>query len=261
MLIFVVPLKSAKVSKSWDYTSLLFERCLKSICNQTLSSFKVIVVCHEKPNIKFQHSSVTYVEVEFPAPKQTDYNEKRLDKLKKAVKGLTLANKLQPSHRMVVDADDCVSKHLAEFVHHNSQCNGWFIDKGYRYNDGSEHILTINKRFYKLCATSIIVRSNLFEPSQTSNFESLLKYYIDHSKARENLASSGKPLERLPFAGAVYINVSNGDNLMSQRSFHNKLRENPRIFLNPIKNKLLQIIQNKPITKNLRDEFSLYNLN
>ncbi|MEQ9373409.1 glycosyltransferase family 2 protein [Coleofasciculus sp. F4-SAH-05] len=237
MIVFVVPLKSAKVSKSWDYVSSLFERCLKSLCNQTLSSFKVIVVCHEKPNIKFNHPYVTYVEVKFTSPKPTDYDEKRLDKIKKAVKGLTLADELQPSHTMVVDADDCVSKRLAEFVHHNSQCNGWFIDKGYRYDDGSEHILTVNKNFYKLCATSIIVRRNLLEPSQTSNFESLLKHQIDHSKATENLASRGKPLERLPFTGAVYINVSNGDNLMSQRSFYNKLSENPRIFLSPIKKK------------------------
>jgi len=41
---------------------------------------------------------------------------------------------------MPVDADDCLSKHLAEFVNRNSHCNGWFINKGYEYQEGSRLI-------------------------------------------------------------------------------------------------------------------------
>lgn len=68
MLVFIIPIKSARVSSSWELVSKLFERTIKSVCNQTIPDFRVIIVCHEKPNIKFEHSNVTYIEVDFPIP-------------------------------------------------------------------------------------------------------------------------------------------------------------------------------------------------
>jgi hypothetical protein len=49
MLAFVVPLKSRRVSKSWEYVSRLCERAVRSLCAQTSPNFKVVVVHHESP--------------------------------------------------------------------------------------------------------------------------------------------------------------------------------------------------------------------
>ena len=266
MLVFVVPLKSQKVSKSWNYTSELVTRSMRSICNQTSSNFKVIVVCHEKPNTNFVHPNISYVEVDYPAPKSTDYNAKRLDKVRKVATGLTLAKELQTSHTMVIDADDCVSKYLAEFVNKRAKCNGWFVNKGYRYDDGSKRILPVKKNFYKLCASSIIVRRDLYKlPKKLeydpSEYNSLVQTQIHHSKVPEYNRTEGQPFEPLPFMGAIYITPLNGDNLFAQRSFSNKLRENPRMILSPVKKALLYRLNSQYLTDSIRDEFGLYNIN
>ncbi|UWU48472.1 hypothetical protein APLC1_3267 [Limnospira platensis C1] len=45
MLGFFIPIKSRKISKSWDNLSLLLERTARSMCNQTHPDFRIIVVC------------------------------------------------------------------------------------------------------------------------------------------------------------------------------------------------------------------------
>ena len=266
MLVFVIPLKSQKVSKSWDYVSKLVTRCLRSVCNQTSSNFQVIVVCHEKPNTNFVHPKLNYVEVDYPPPKITDYNAKRLDKVRKVATGLTLTKELETFYTMVIDADDCVSKNLAEFVSKHAKCNGWFVNMGYRYDDGSKRILSVQKNFYKLCASSIIVRHDLYKLPKKfeydpSEYHSLVQTQIHHAKVPENMESKGKSFEPLPFAGAVYVTPANGDNLFAQRSFSNKLRENPRMILSPVKKALLYTLNSQSLTDSIRDEFGLYNIN
>ena len=65
MITFLVPVKSSRVSKSWDLFSNLFERTLKSITNQTSDNFRVVVICHEKPITDFEHPNVEYIHVDF----------------------------------------------------------------------------------------------------------------------------------------------------------------------------------------------------
>ena len=156
MLLFVIPLRSPKVSKSWELVCKLLERTLKSECNQTSPDFRVIVVCHEKPQIEFNHPNVTYLEVDFPVPAQ-DYKSKSLDKGRKILWGLFHGRQFNPSHTMIVDADDCVSKNIAELVNQNPQSNGWFVNQGYVYQTGSKFIYLRRKAFNKLCGTSNIV--------------------------------------------------------------------------------------------------------
>jgi hypothetical protein len=50
MIVFVVPPKSSQTFKSWEYTSKLFERCMRSLCNQTSPAFRVVVVCQHHIN-------------------------------------------------------------------------------------------------------------------------------------------------------------------------------------------------------------------
>jgi len=135
MLVFIVPPKSQEISKSWRQTCQLFERCLRSICRQTDADFKVIVVCHETPNIQFSRPAVHYVEVDFDMPK--DYLEQERDKGKKVIRGLRYACQFSPNHVMFVGADDCLSCHIAEFTNQNIHFNGWVLSKGYVYQENS----------------------------------------------------------------------------------------------------------------------------
>jgi len=246
MLVFVIPLKSQRVSKSWERVSQLFERCIKSVCNQTSSSFQVVVVCHEQPQIKFNHPHITYITVDFSSVKEKNpVAAGDTDKGRKILRGLTYAQQFSPTHTMAVDADDCVSNKLAEFVEQNPTSNGWFINKGYKYLEGGKYIYIKRSNFYKMCGTCNILRNDLNFLPETPEYNrgyGYYKYYIDHAKVRHKLAEKAINIAPLPFPGAVY-NLKTGENLS-----HNSERLNFSIF------------NRKLLNQSIMDEFGLYNL-
>jgi hypothetical protein len=246
MLVFVIPLKSSQVSKSWERVTQLFERCLKSVCHQTSPNFRVIVVCNEQPQINFNHPQITYIEVDFPPINDTNPIARGdTDKGRKILKGLIYACQFKPTHTMAVDADDCVSKHLAELVEQNPDSNGWFVNKGYKYQEGSKYIYIKRNNFYRMCGTCNILKYELNDLPENPEYNrgyGYYKYYIDHAKVRNILATRKTHIKPLPFAGAVYT-VDNGENL-----FYGQMKLQ------------FSMINRKLLNQSIRDEFSLYNL-
>jgi hypothetical protein len=214
MLIFIVPLKSKEVSKSWANTCQLLERSLYSICNQTDLRFKVIVVCSTRPEIQFDHPNIEYLEVDFDVPKT--YSEKELDKGRKVVRGLLYARDFSPSHIMVVDADDCISCNLVKYVNENSNASGWVLNNGYVYQEDSHFIYYRKSHFYSWCGTCNIIKFDACPlPDKDVKFsEDIALYYSgkNHANIKEDLKKQGYLLEALPFVGAVYI-IGNGENI------------------------------------------------
>jgi hypothetical protein len=244
MLVFVIPLKSPQVSQSWERVCKLLERTVRSVCNQTSSEFRVIVVCHEKPIIEFNHPHLTYLKVDFPLPKEKNSIARGdTDKGRKILAGLIQAQQFSPSHTMAVDADDCVSKYLAEFVYKHPESNGWFINRGYKYQEDRKILYIKRWHFYRMCGSCNILRYDLNELPKIPEYNrgyGYYKNYILHAKIKEFLTKKGTPIMPLPFAGAVYI-IGNGDNISGNEknlSFH---------FLN-----------RRVLTPSIREEFSLH---
>ena len=258
MLVFIVPLKSSKVSTSWNSVCQLFERCVKSICNQTSKDFRVIVVCHEKPQINFTHSHVEYIEVDFPIP-TSKYDSKEKDRTRKILTGLINAKKLNPSHIMFVDADDCLNRKIAEFVNLNSQANGWFVKKGYLYRNGMNSVRLMRKGFDQYCGTSNIIRYDLFGINQTKVEDEIVEKIHNnyrHREIKDTLAQKGAVLEPLPFAGAIYV-IGNGENIYYENA---GIQKKSMSF----KTKLLRmkaLLDNRLLTKSFRNEFGLWDIN
>jgi hypothetical protein len=172
MLVFVVPLKSSRIARDWSLTCRLLERCLRAICNQTSPQFRVIVVCNERPALSFTHPKVRYLEVDFPPPmrdpteapsagyeysRSRDIARKNADKARRIRAGLDHVACYRPTHSMVVDADDCVSRRLAEFVAQNPEGGGWYFKKGYFYTEGSRFLHLNRRNFNVVCGTSVVV--------------------------------------------------------------------------------------------------------
>lgn len=253
MLVFVVPLRSPQTSQSWEQVSKLFERCVRSICNQTSSKFKIIVVCHEKPHIEFTHPYIKYVEVGFSLPENPKLRDKQQDKGRKIIMGAMIASEFNPSHLMFVDADDCVSKYLSEFVSQNSQKNGWFLNRGYIYQEGSRFINIKRNNFYKWCGTCNIIKYELQDlpESTTVNYQDFNSYSSSHAALKEKMSQNRTPIEALPFAGAVYI-ISHGENIEGSSKL-----VRPKEILPRIKNTILNC---RYLTNSIRNEFGLYNI-
>jgi hypothetical protein len=226
MLAFIIPVKSKEITNSWELLSRLLERTLKSICNQTSPSFHVVVVCSQKPDVSYIHPNIHYLTVDFPAPKpiQEDRGEKigyehissldiankNADKSRKLLAGISYAAQFKPSHIMAVDADDCVSCHLADFVAKHPTQDGWVMRTGYMYREGSRFLYVNIKRFNHVSGTSVIIKYDL----HPLLFENPDFYYCSFDVLP---AANVVPL---PFLGALY-SMLNGENiLMSNQTFN-----------------------------------------
>ncbi len=259
MLVFIIPLKSSRVSSSWNLVCQLFERTLRSVCNQTSSQFKVIVVCHELPEIEFTHPHVTYLQVTFPIPDE-DYLSKEKDKMHKMLVGLNKAQTFNPSHIMFVDADDCVSKNLAGFVDQNKDNNGWFVNRGYEYRDDIKRLKIRNKNFHLRTNTSHIIKNDLLKPDINLDIKDIKRgncilYHIDTAKI---LQERGTPLKALPFRAVIYI-TDNGENMWwSQGKIapkSNKFDLKEMILV--LAKKIYQVTITRPITTSIHNEFGI----
>jgi hypothetical protein len=226
MLVFVVPVKSEKITGSWDLLTRLLERCLRSICNQTSPNFKILVVCNEKPNVIFNHSNIHYIEVDFPPPitlpserdniqgyehiHSLDIANKNADKAKKILKGIEKAAQFRATHIMVVDADDCVSSRLAQFIDEHPDADGWVMRRGYMYREGSRFIYVNRRRFNHVSGTSLIIKYERYPIV----FENPNFYRPSFDEF-----PGGADVQPLPFVGALY-SMLNGENiLMSSQTF------------------------------------------
>ncbi|HEY9630753.1 MAG TPA: hypothetical protein V6C84_25940 [Coleofasciculaceae cyanobacterium] len=258
MLAFIIPLKSSSVSGSWELVCKLFERTLRSVCSQTSSNYQVIVVCHEKPKVSFDSPLVTYIQVDFPLP-SAEYVSKEKDKMLKMQVGLLHAKTMNVSHIMFVDADDCVSKRLAAFVDQNLHQNGWFLGKGFDYQEDVGRLRSRNKNLHLRTNTSHIIKLDLLEKEMKLNPDEVRRgdcvlYHIDTAAL---LKMRGTPLHLLPFKGAIYI-TDNGENMWwSQEALTSNNRKIKKFVLAFLK-KFYQSLITQPVTNSIRDEFGLY---
>ena len=263
MIVFIIPVKSRQAATSWPELCKLFERCLQSVCNQTSSAFHVVVVCNEKPQIDFHHPQVEYLEVNFPIPEAT-YNARVDDRAKRVVAGLLSVRDLNPTHVMSVDADDCISRQIAGFVSQHKEENGWYVNSGYEYEEGSSKISVRRKDFHKICGTCNIVNYHLFNlPDQMMPYDELTGYdrfLGGHPLAKGDLAERGSPIEPLPFPGVVFVRDRAGESVSMQETLVAKLRRNPREILRGFKKSLLAPLNEQSVTDEIRAEFTLYRI-
>jgi hypothetical protein len=262
VLVFLVPLKSRRVARSWTRTCRVFERTLRSICQQSSSHFRVLVVCHEIPEIGFSHPNVEYLPVTFPPPPD-ERSARLMDRRRKELAGQIAARRDGRCHVFKVDGDDCVSQRTAAFVEERSDANGWAIERGYVYLESGARVRPLSSGFHRWCGTGTIVRSDLLPivpssvveiPEDPDAYAAVdRQYYLPHMDVADVLASRGTPLEPLPFPGAIYV-VGHGDNSGEFDADH--------VFLSPrpLVRAVRRVVSLRPLTETIRDEFGLYDL-
>ncbi len=259
MLAFIISLKSSQVSSSWDLVCKLFERTLKSVCNQTSKDYQVIVVCHEKPELQFNSSQVTYIQVDFPIPGSA-FTSKDKDKMRKMQVGLLHAQKINASHVMFIDADDCISKHIVKFVGQNPEENGWFFSKGYDYREDTCLLRKRNKNLHLRTNTSHVVKIDLLRPEMNLFPDEIdADCGLNHPHTARVLSSRGTPLKILPFRGVIYI-TDNGENIWWKQGAIEPSSNSIKKSLTLLIKGLYQSLITQPITDSIRDEFGLYKL-
>ncbi|MDX2256659.1 MAG: hypothetical protein NW214_14190 [Pseudanabaenaceae cyanobacterium bins.39] len=230
-----------------------------------------MVVCHEVPQLNFTHPAIEFVISNFPAPNipsgtdssfTTDVYD--VDKNKKIFLGISSSEKYNPSHFMVVDADDWVSKHIVQFVENNKDANGWYVDRGYDYRVDIDRI-TVRDNLHLRCGSTQILKYSLFCSSSLSNDISLDKIDINfwnHKEMHLRFHSEDKPIDALPFAGVVYVTNSGANLYWDEKLFLKSFKGNKNrwkyLFVMYF-GKLKKIFFSKKLSAKLKDEFGLSN--
>lgn len=260
MLAFIIPLKSSRASSDWALVCRLLERTLKSICHQTSNQFRVVVVCNETPKLNFQHPQVEYVSVDLEIP--TTLSEKERDKARRMWTGLRFVQASNPSHVMFVDADDCISQHLVQFVNDHRQEDGWYVSKGYEYPEQTGIIYPRKKNLQNKTNTSHILKYDLLEPFISLDFEQVDDKFMYHQHLCNLMREMNHPLRPLPFAGVVYV-TDNGENMYMQRKVLFKEKgvfKTPKQVFYAYAGIIYRFLIARPITSEIRHEFGLYEI-
>lgn len=238
MLAFIVPLKSARVSQSWESVSTLVNHCLRSVLRQTTDQFRVIVVCHELPLDPIEHPNLTFIQVDdslpewdMPATMESEYlhmQRKRIDGSRKKLVGILAAREMGANYIMNVDADDFVSNRLAQFVlDSGDNKNGWYVNSGFEYV-AEKYFFPIPMGFHKKCGTSHIINIRKFEEYSAADIPTTNGFFLAHAGIVDKLEKEGYLLEPLPFPGAVYC-MEHGENIYAVGSKHRQWAKGVRM--------------------------------
>jgi hypothetical protein len=221
------------------------------------------VVCNERPNIQFQHPHVYYVEVDFPVPIYKETEEERLkgydyalsskeiamknaDKARKILTGIDFCKQFKPSHIMVVDSDDCVSKHLADYVDQHQDADGWALRKGYIYRENSKFLYMNTKTFNQTTGTSVIIKYALHK----------LLFENPDFYAHSFNVLPGANMQPLPFVGAVYT-IENGENILANKQITSQMLNTTLMNITSLIKKIFKY-RLVFLSKSIIDEFGLY---
>lgn len=219
MIYFLIPLRSKAVSKKWQRVCQNFERTLDSCYNQTSADFKIIVVCHDIPNLTRKYDeSVSFVTMDTRPP--SNASEMMKDKSEKIYRGMQVIrclieqNKERGGYVFPVDADDLVSNKIAAFFEglHDKHC---YLSKfGYIWYEGTS-FLRVAKHLYRTCGSCCIIYYETEElpPNKVSGQEVSFSYLFRNShRLLPSIAMErGKVFHVLPFPSTIYV-LGTGEN-------------------------------------------------
>lgn len=225
MLTFVTCLRHPHNATDYPRVEQLLLRTLGSIARQIGDPCRVVVVGNREPSVRLS-PSVRFVTVDHPpasAQPGTRIPRDRvlLDKGVKLALGAALAAERAPTHLMLLDADDMISRRLAGHVAGSPGAPGWYVEHGYVYSP-ARGLLEAVDRFHDRCGSSFIFRTDLLDLPPLSPSASredvlaavgetkVIQLFGSHMYAREQFQGD-RALQPLPFPAALYV-VDTGEN-------------------------------------------------
>ncbi|MFD2588157.1 hypothetical protein ACFSQJ_14530 [Croceitalea marina] len=153
------------------------------------------------------------MQVDFPppvlgeSPKENSV-KKEVDKANKIKFGAREAQKEGISYIMTVDGDDCISNKISGYVNDNGSdsITGWYVQKGYLYNEGRNYAYLNLKNFNRVCGSCIIIKPEFFHLMINKN--GVFRHGWTDLK--------GHTLQPFPFPAVIYSMV-NGTNMLMNK--------------------------------------------
>jgi len=272
-LCFITPLRAPEMSDNWQRICELFERTATSVFRQTTPEFRHVVVCHEPPTLKRVFDRrLEFITGDFLLPARLRgkagltrdaWPAMSDDKVNKLVAGLQRARELNADFVMLLDADDLVSRRLVAHVLSHADADGWFVERGWRYQYGRPWVETLDG-FNKVSSSCNVLARRWFnfpgQPECERDADAAL-ILQGHGQAVEAFAALGAVMRPIPFRAVVY--TENGENMsiLMHEYLHGHRQQahgNPlRRLLGKGKRRMLTWSRRRPCTPALREEFAL----
>lgn len=223
MLIFCIPLRSKEVSKDWNKVTLLFNRTLESVYNQTNSKFKIFVACHQIPTLnKTYDDRVQFIQVNTITPityqDMMDDKDSKIYTCQNAARKYLIEQNLNGAYFMNVDSDDLISCKIGDFIDNKAQKQIYTSRYGFIYFEGLLYMKKA-RRLQRTCGSCYVIYLDINQLPH--NDEGYLLNNVDkcpftphHSDLSYKLIKiQGWSHGVIPFPTTVYIvndvNVSN----------------------------------------------------
>jgi hypothetical protein len=251
MLVFVIPLRNPETAQNWERCNDLCQQTVRSALAQTDDDVRVIVVCKDfTPNTN--DPRLTIVRRDYAAPPNT-WEDRARDKYLKIGHGLAEARQYSPCYIMKLDADDLVDRNLAAAVHAANHRPGYYIERGYRWREGSAFIRPVND-FHKHCGSSNIIWAEADElpASPDADMSALPLMRFGHNIAVEEYAKLGTPLTQIKSRAGIY-RVGHGENFTAhlRQNGVTQNRPNWKFYVG----QALRLAELRPLTPSLKREF------
>ncbi len=215
MLTFIVPLKPRRFANDWDRVVADLDATLQSILRQTDPDFRIVVAYEDLPQVRTRDPRIVFLHV--PGPRSLE-RPGEADKLWRVTAAAAWLREEGGGAVMVVDADDWVSRRVAELVNAHPEVDAWVAGWGWE-RDARTARMRPQLRFWKLCGSCVVMRlrpEDLPEAPRMDFDGSLLG--SRHDDWPGILRRMGRRVKRFPFAPAVY-GIFNGENFSLMRAF------------------------------------------
>ena len=263
MIGFVIPVAPKDKTSNWSKSTELLRRTISSILNQSSSNFRIYVVFEDRPEIDFSSEKIIQIQLNLKGQKASHmsdyhthvrkhfklgYEDIMLNKGIKLTRGCAEAKNNRCTHVMCVDSDDLIADDIAAFVEKNPLEYGWYIDRGYTWNEGRSFLLRHNS-LTGINGSTHIIRTDLIPCDFHSKFFYDYTLFESHGYTKKRLfRENGVNLK--PFSTRGVIVVKHNGNAS------NDYFKSPT---NILKNAVKFILYQSFFGKSLRRKFGLIN--
>jgi hypothetical protein len=211
-LTIAIPLLSQRIAKDWPKMCRLIQQTLNALANQTLKGTRVLIACHEIPDVQIPAGlDVEFISVGFDPPRFTW--EMEVDKLKKQEVMGSVHRAAGGGKLFFLDADDLLDREFAATIA-ASTAKAQIIGRGYKLNHARQRV-TVLPRFWRRCGSSVVVDWSVDELPKTplTDQSTVYRRFLDtrHYEWPEFCLAQGWSLEYVQKPMVIYV-VNHGQN-------------------------------------------------
>lgn len=212
MIGIIIPLKAKRMSADWQVTGALLRQTLASVSRQSCQAFRVLIVCHDLPDLQPKEGHwtvppVAIMEAPFAPPLERVAFQMRQDKERKVATGAVQLLHDGCDWIMKLDADDLIARETCAFIE-KSGSDAVVFRKGIISLFQSKWHLFEPTNFHRVCGSCFAFRRHLIlDVAAGEAAHPLSQFFVSdhHEQVLERCIEHSVTVSCPPFAAACYL--------------------------------------------------------